>query len=201
MPKLPHFARMGAFFGASDPVVYAEGRFTTRTYLSESFTISGVRSRDYGQPARYVAKVFDTDGWTDPPTDAEEYLVTTSPGGRVQLKLLVAREAGRVKELWVERVKIRVDGSSTLVEVLNLKRDDANRLIELLKNLESLPIEGDTTVRIDDSLLREVLADPDAVQTMYDRNREEFRSLIVEDESATDLIAIGHRRGKHSVIP
>lgn len=194
MPKLPSFGQVSDFFGPSNPVVYAEGRFTTRTYLSESFTISRVYSRDLGQPARFIAKVFDTDEWTEPPSNAEEFLVMTSPGGRVQLKLLVAREAGQVKELWIERVKSKADGTSTLVEVLNLKRDDASRLIELLKNLDSLPVEGDTTVRIDDSLLREVLADPDAVQTMYNRNREEFRSLIVEDESATDLIALGYRR-------
>lgn len=195
MPQLPDFRTLlRRASEPQEPVVYAEGRFTTRTYLSRSFEIDRLESRDYGHPARFITKVFDCDEWSDPPADAEEYVVSTSTMGRVQLRLLVAREAGSIKELWLEKVATKADGTTTLTKILNLKRDDSQRLVDLLANLVAIPVEGDTTIRIDDSL-NEVLADPEAVQKMYGRNREEFRSLIVEDQSASDLIALGHRRG------
>jgi hypothetical protein len=197
VPQLPDFKTLlRRASEPQEPVTYAEGRFTTRTYLSRSFAIDRPESRDYGRPARFVTKVFDCHEWSEPPTDAEEYTVSTSTAGRVQLKLLVAREAGAVKELWLERVTTKVDGSTTLTKILNLKRDDSKRLIDLLLHLGAIPVEGDGNIRIDDSLLSEILADPEAVEKMYGRNREEFRSLIVEDESASDLIALGHRRSQ-----
>ncbi len=118
----------------------------------------------------------------------------SSPTGRVQLKLLVAREASKVKELWIERVRTYSDGSVKLEPILNLKRDEAMRLVGLLANLHQFDVEGPRTVRIDDSLLDEVLADPEAVSTAYERNREQFRELIAQDESARDLIALASRR-------
>ena len=118
----------------------------------------------------------------------------TSPAGRVQLKLLVAREADQVKELWIERVQTCADGTIKVKKILNLQREAAGKLIALLARLHQFDIEGPTTIRIDDSLLDEVLADPEAVETAYNRNREQFRELIANDTSANDLIALASRR-------
>lgn len=183
-----------AFFAEPDEATYAQGRFPWRTYLSRSFPITNPRSRDFGQPARFISKVFDVAESTDSASATEEFIVMTSPAGRVQLKLLVARESDQVKELWIERVRTYADGTARVEPILNLQREAASKLVALLARLHQFDIEGPTTVRIDDSLLDEVLADPEAVETAYKRNREQFRELIASDTSANDLIALANRR-------
>jgi hypothetical protein len=44
-----------------DELVYAQGRVPERTYVSTGFVINRENSSDYGQPARFIHKVFDTD--------------------------------------------------------------------------------------------------------------------------------------------
>src|SRR3954449_867384 len=154
-------------------VTYAEGRLTTRTYASRSFAMQF--GRDQGRPARYVHRVFDEVVTED--DDEWEWtndVVYTTPGGRKQLELQVAREAGAVRKLRIQ--KVPTSGDLTRLEpVLELDRDQATRLIEMLKALDSIPIEGDGTVHVDDQLLRDVFADPDAMGQVYATDPDRFR--------------------------
>lgn len=62
-------------------VTYAEGRLTTRTYASKSFTAAF--GQDQGHPSRYIYRVFDevvTDA--DDEWDWTNEVVFTTPGGR-----------------------------------------------------------------------------------------------------------------------
>lgn len=173
-------------------VTYAEGRYTTRTYASRSFTMQF--GRDQGQPARYVYRVFDEVITED--DDEWEWMndvVSTTPGGRKQLQLQVAREAGAVRKLRIQ--KVPTSGDMTRLEpVLELDRDQATRLIDMLRALDSIPIEGESTVVVDDQLLRDVFADPAAIASVYANDPERFRALIQSDANASDVVALQHRR-------
>jgi len=173
-------------------VTYAEGRYTTRTYASRSFTMQF--GRDRGQPARYVHRVFD-EVVTEDDNEWEwtNDVVYTTPGGRKQLELQVAREAGAVRKIRIQ--KVPTSGDRTKLEpVLELDRDQATRLIDMLKALDSIPIEGESTVHVDDQLLRDVFADPAAIASVYADDPERFRALIETDANASDVIALQHRR-------
>lgn len=173
-------------------VTYAEGRYTTRTYASRSFTMQF--GRDQGQPARYVHRVFD-EVVTEDDNEWEwtNDVVYTTPGGRKQLELQVAREAGAVRKLRIQ--KVPTSGDRTKLEpVLELDRDQATRLVDMLKALDSIPIEGESTVHVDDQLLRDVFADPAAIASVYANDPERFRALIETDANASDVIALQHRR-------
>jgi hypothetical protein len=65
-------------------------------------------SRDFGQLARYVCKVFDEDEMEfEGPRGGDERteaVVDETPGGRKQIQVQVAREAGEVREILVQRV-------------------------------------------------------------------------------------------------
>lgn len=182
-----------ALAAGEGPVVFAQGRQPERTYASRGFTINQRASRDDGQPARYVYKVFDTVAETQVVSDGSEWTVSETEGGRYQVRLLVAREAGAVKELWIERVP--ASGAAGKVKcLLNLRREDAGRLVELLRNLDHIPVEGEQSVRVDDALVRELFADPDFLAQVYRRDPDQFRQLITNDETARDVVAVAHRR-------
>jgi len=73
--------------------------------------------------------------------------------------------------------------------------DDAHlRHSELHRAIEAIPIEGESTVHVDDQLLRDVFADPTAVANIYSNDPERFRGLIESDTNAEDVIALQHRR-------
>lgn len=187
---MPIFGRLSSF--DANAVTYAEGRSTNRTYISRSFELQF--GRDAGQPGRYIHRVFDEvasddeDDW-DWTTD----VVYKTPGGRKQLELQVAREAGSVRKIKIQKVPTSGDRSK-LEPVLELDRGQSRALLDLLKALDSIPIEGENTDRVDDHVLRAVMADPEAVSEIYASDPERFRALIESDAQADDVVALGRRR-------
>lgn len=179
----------------ADETTYAQGRLPSRTYASRSFELTRPGSADHGQPARFVCKVFDPDSETVITRDVEEWTICETPAGRYQFKLLVAREPGNVKEIWIQRVP--APGSNTPVRnLLNLQQPEVGRLLELLQTLPSITVEGGTTVRVDDSLVRDLFANPDALVAVYRRDPSHFRRLIADDTAANDVIAVAARRSQ-----
>jgi hypothetical protein len=176
---------------------YARRRLPTRNYFSRSFRLKLPRSRDFGQPARFACKVFDEADMdfldpSAPGIERSEEIVDETPRGRKQIRLQLAREAGQVREIEIQRVPASGDAVETL---LTLDRNGSQRLIDLIKTLDYVPVEGDSErVRVDDSLLRDLFADPSAVDTLYRRDPEKFRQAIANDATASDLVAIAHRR-------
>jgi hypothetical protein len=172
---------------------YAEGRFTNRTYASKSFPLAGAP----GVPATFVSKVFDPESDTEvePFGEGDVWLVRESPKGRVQLKLLVAREQGHVSHLWIQRITYP-KGVARAVNSLSLGGTDAERLIELVRNLDYIPVAGDETVRVDDALVRQLFASPESLTQLYERDPELFRRLITDDAAAKDVVALQRRRAE-----
>jgi len=86
----------------------------------------------------------------------------------MQIKLPMAREAGSVRELQLERV-VTIGGQPTIETLLTLDRDASGRLIDLARAIEHVPVEGgEDTVRIDDPTLHDFLTDPGALARLYD---------------------------------
>jgi hypothetical protein len=120
-------------------------------------------------------------------------VVYTTPGGRRQLQLHVARAEGAVRKLRIQRVPTTGD-LTKLETILDLDRDQAMHLIEMLRAIDNIPIEGENSVYVDDQLLQDVFSDPTAVANMYSLDPDRFRALIESDTEAEDVIALQHRR-------
>ena len=176
---------------------YARARLPGRTYISRSFPLRVYGSRDYNQPARFLRKVFDEDDLEDfdreaPTIERTEEIVQTTPGGRKQIRMQLVRDAGQVREIQIQ--KVPTDGDS-VTPLLTLDREGSQRLIDLIKSLDHIPVEGNSDrVRLDDSLIHELFADPNAVETIYNRDPEKFRQAIANDATASDIVAMAHRK-------
>jgi len=174
-------------------VVWARGRLPDRVYAYRSFIAKF--AADVGHPSRYVYKVFEEDADDEPEDEWEwaEQVVDTTHGGRKQLQLQVARHAGAVRQIRIQRVP--TDPAATELEtMLTLNRDQSTRLIDLIKALDSIPAAGDESIRVDDQLLRDIFSDPDALGRAYAQDPARFRELIRSDATARDVIALQRRR-------
>jgi hypothetical protein len=189
----------GFFFPGDNEAVYALGRQPERTYASRTFPLGLPQSQDYGQPTRYIWKVFDERDEPDlvdtlPDIERTEDVVATSPGGRRQIKIQVTRQAGNIRQIEIQRVVINGDDAE-LQTLLRLDREASERLILLARSLDHIPVEGDfETIRVEDQLLRDIFSDPEAVARIYNRAPGRFRELVEDDPEATDIIALAHRR-------
>ena len=175
-------------------VVWARGRLPDRVYAYRSFIAQF--AADVGHPSRYVYKVFDEDAYNEPEEDGWEWtgqVVDTTHGGRKQIQLQVARQAGAVRQIRIQRVP--TDPAATELEtILTLNRDQSTRLIDLVKALDSIPADGDASIRVDDQMLRDIFSDPDALGRAYAQDPESFKELIRSDAAARDVIALQRRR-------
>ncbi|MFD3399856.1 Shedu immune nuclease family protein [Kribbella sp. NPDC058693] len=170
---------------------FALARLTTRTYIGRSFPLRFDTSRDFGQPARYVNKVFDEE-----PLDLGEFeweVVTLSESARTQVRLMLAREQGVVRQMMVQKVKT-TRSVAKLETLLKLNRDQTSRFINTIKLLDQVRIEGDGRTVVDDDILRAVIEDPHGIEELYRQERGQLTELIQNDSSARDVIALAHRR-------
>jgi len=151
-------------------VTYALGRLPSRTYVSRTFPLDLRNSQDYGAPARYVSKVFDEEGLPlprdTPNIEWSHAVVMTTPRGRKQVKLQIARHTGQVREIQIQ--KVPTDPRADRMDVLlTLDRDASAKLIELVRALDYIPADDSQTVRIDDELLCHIFRDPTALSELY----------------------------------
>ncbi|MDN6430770.1 Shedu immune nuclease family protein [Corynebacterium flavescens] len=180
-------------FAEPSEVDFAQGRKTDRVYLSRSFPAQF--GSDSGHPSRFVYKVFD-ESEEQAPQEAFQctcHTVGKTPGGRKQIRLHVARESGAVREILIQKVSTK-SNSPKIEQVLKLNRNQSNQLIDLIRALDTIPVNGESGIRVDDQLLREIFSDSDALGQAYAGDPERFRDLIRTDASASDVIALQHRR-------
>lgn len=174
------------------PANYARARLPRRIYINKTFPLAYQSSRDFGHPARFINIVFDQLPQADGDYDLDEFTVTKS--ARIQITLMIAREQGVVRQLRIEKAKFE-RGEWKLARLLELDRDQAARLINAIRLIEHIPIQGnEERVVVDDDLLQAVLQDPLGVRALYSRDKDLLRDLVANDSSAEDLIAFAHRR-------
>lgn len=183
---------------APEPADFLEGRLVSRTYTSRSFPLGLPQSSDFQQPACTVWKVFDQDSSdldSSQPCDEEEYIVTTSPGGRVQIAVQVVRQTGAVRELVLQHVKNRADGTRTVADLLRLDREASARLLEFVKQIEFTdPADNPGGSVTDNGVLAGLSEDPEALAQLYKLNPEMIRSIIRADPDAGDILGLAYRR-------
>lgn len=172
---------------------YARLRRPDRTYIARSSPYPFSASSDFGEPSRRVRRVFDEVENSMVPDGEESQVI--SANSRTQICLWVVRELGRVKEIRIERVP-QPGVDADVKTLLSLTGENCERLINLVRIVDRVPPDGVEGIRIDDSLLDLVLADPNAAGDLYRYDPGFFRTLMAADVEAEDVIAIGRRRSQ-----
>lgn len=170
---------------------YARLRLASRTYLSKSFPIRPP-SRDAGLPGRFITKVFEQqqEKRRNEPLRLDESQVILVNGSRRQIRALVSRDAGSIKEIKIQRVP----KTGEIEDLLTLDREGAAKFIDFAQLLSVVPAEGENRVVLDDDVIRDLMADPEGLRRAYYADPSRFVSAIESDDSASDVIAFAARR-------
>ena len=175
-------------------VDYFLGRLENRTYLSATFRAR--HGRDKGEPSRFVYKVFDDETETELSGNEEKETVVLPDDpkrNRKQVKIQLVKDRGVVRQIVVQE-QHPDPNKGKLKEVLNLNRERSAKLIELVKSLDSLPIEGSKTFRVDDDVLAKILENQSDLQRLYERDPEAIQALVESNTTAAEIKELQHRR-------
>lgn len=177
-------------------VVFFDGRLEHRTYLSRSF--KNFAGRDRGEPSRFVCKVFEKTNTPEQDLNGQEMVeVTDFPANveyrRRQLKVQVVREPGVVREIRIQ-ARRKDPNDTKLDDLVILNREGSNKLIDLIRNLDSIPVSGDTTSRVDDDVLTRILDDQSELQRLYEHNPGAIQALVETETSAAEIKELKNRR-------
>lgn len=183
-------------FAEPTEVDYFLRRLEHRTYLSRSF--ENYAGRDRGKPSRYVCKVFENTNTPEQGLTGQETVeVTDLPAsmeyGRRQLKVQVVREPGVVREIRIQARK-KDPNDPKLDDLVVLNREGSNKLIDLVRNLDSIPVTGNTTSRVDDDVLTRILGDQSELQRLYKQNPGAIQALVETETSAAEIKELRNRR-------
>lgn len=170
------------------------GRVEYRTYATKTFPAKFGRNKD--EPSRFVHKIFYDEAEPDLTGNEEEethMLPNDTNRNRKQVKIHLVKDRGLVRQISIQEAHPDPT-KDKLKNVLVLNRERSTTLIELLKNLDHVPIQGQTTSRIDDEILTQILKDQNALQSIYDRDPETIQALVEADTTSTEIRELKHRR-------
>lgn len=188
------FAKL--IFTESTEVDYFLGRLEHRTYLSRSFR--NFAGRDKDKPSRYVYKVFENtnipeQGLTGQETVEVTDLPTSMEYRRRQIRVQVVREPGVVREIRIQ-ARRKDPNELKLDDLVILNREGSTKLINLIRNLDSIPISGEKTSRFDDDVFTRIIGDQSELQRLYKQNPEAIQALVETETSAAEIKELKNRR-------
>ena len=110
---------------------------------------------------------------------------------RRQIKVHVVRELGVVREIRIQ-ARRKDPNDPKLDDLIILNREGSNKLIDLTRNLDSIPVNGEKTSRVDDDvlnriILNRIIADQSELQRLYKREPTALQALVETETSAAEI--------------
>ncbi len=106
---------------------------------------------------------------------------------RRQLKVQVVREPGVVREIRIQ-ARRKDPNDTKLDDLVILNREGSNKLIDLIRSLDSIPVTGEKTFRFDDDVFAHIVGDQSELQRLYKQNPEAVQALVKTETSAAEMI-------------
>ncbi|WP_165765362.1 hypothetical protein [Corynebacterium hadale] len=106
---------------------------------------------------------------------------------RRQIKVHVVRELGVVREIRIQ-ARRKDPNDPKLDDLIILNREGSNKIIDLTRNLDSIPVNGEKASRVDDDVLNRIIADQSELQRrLYKRDPKALQALVEAETSAAEI--------------
>jgi hypothetical protein len=186
---------MADVFGEDQESASARGRSSRRFYYSRRFKFVGTYDAAgevrLGQPTRFAYQVIDPDECVRLEDDAGQMVIIRETPARQQIKALFFQIDRHVHQLLLQRFNRH---GRPLQDVFSLRGEEITTLRNFLSLIELVDLSQDEGSRLDQRTVREALGAPGAAKALFDTRRDEIYSLIRDDVTAQDVLAIQRRR-------
>ena len=100
--------------------------------------------------------------------------------------LLNARAQHVVREIRIQ-ARRKDPNDPKLDDLIILNREGSNKIIDLTRSLDSIPVNGEKTSRVDDDVLNRIIADQSELQRLYKRDPKALQVLVEAETSAAEI--------------
>ncbi len=163
---------------------YFRTKRADRTYYSKMFGT--------GELLRYHSKVFDNGDAHVFARVEDELVLRVTNAGRIEIRATVLEDEREIKTLLIQKHS-KVSGPHEY-QYFTFRGQEIGALLDFILSIETVPLEGDTKLRLSDEQLRNIRLNDTQARSIIGKNPELFLELAKSDELQRDLVAVGYRR-------
>lgn len=171
--------RTSGYFSYSKPFIF------TRTY-DEIGEPTGVA--EYG---RYAYQVLDPDDHVSISRGQGNETIIRETGTRQQIKAIFLQESRSVQRLMLQRFN---KSGKALRDSFSLSNEEVEILRNFLHLVETVELEPGDGSRVDQATMTSLLQQPEVAEEVYSQKKDEIYSLIEDDITARDVLALKRKR-------
>jgi hypothetical protein len=169
---------------------YVAKKIPDRLYFSKEFpvkTIDGIRG------ARFASQVFEANEREAFLKVDDEIVLRRTQSGRQEIKAFFLVDNRKTARLTLQRFS--TDPEQPRKEAyFTLQGDEIARLLDLLVIIRTAKFDGHDKVRLDSKDLHQFSLTPEAIRTLLTSDPQLLASLVEEEVTDRDLIAVAYRR-------
>jgi hypothetical protein len=155
-----------------------------RTYYSKTFGT--------GELLRYHSRVFDNEDAQVFARVKDELVLRVTNAGRIEIRATVLEDERNIRTLLIQKFS-RITGPHEHA-YFTFRGNEIGRLIDFLDSIRTVPLEGDTKLRLTDEQLRNISLSQAQARSIINKNPDVFVELARSENLQRDLVAIGYRR-------
>jgi hypothetical protein len=166
---------------------FFQNKLCGKIYISRNFI-----ERELGKNARYASKVIDGQEVHEFFRELDEVVLHISEGERIEIKALFYEDSREVKALTIQRF-LKNNGKPQK-HSFTFIGDEIETLIEFIGCIAHISIDEPNKLRIDDSVLRELILTKEQAAKLYTNNKSIFEELFKSEITISDIIALAHKK-------
>ena len=166
---------------------FFQNKLCGKIYISKSFP-----EREAREYARYASKVIDGQEVHQFFKEIDEIVLHVSEGERIEIKALFYEDSREVKALTIQ--KFNKGNGKPQKHSFTFVGEEIKTLVEFIDCIAHISIDEPNKLRIDDSVLRELILTKEQAAKLYSNNKSVFEELYKSEITVSDIIALAHKK-------
>lgn len=166
---------------------YFEKKLVGKVYISKAFA-----EKESGRLARFASKVFDGEEIHKFFKKFGEIVLHVSPGERFEIKALFYEDSREIKFVTLQRFSV-ADGNPHK-HTFTFSGTEIESLAAFITSIPDIDIPDAQGLRIDDSVLQDVLISKEQALNLVNANRSVFEEILKVDISLSEITALAYKK-------
>jgi hypothetical protein len=175
-----------------DEYDYFNGKRTDRIYVSKSFKPTDLFDLDEPKYLRILSKVFDSGETCQYAQVNKEIVLRVTASGRQEVKIVFFEDSREIKHITIQRFTKK--GGKPHRNGFSFNGKEIEKLYDLLRLVRYINLENGEKVRLDDSVLDELLISEEEKRKYLIDNLDLVKEISEQHITKSDVIAFAYRK-------